>query len=160
MEDEIKKDEVVIEEEEKSSEFVSKEEFGNLQKDMTKSFAQIIEMIKARPEPEKIVQQKIDNKKLETASSDTTDFNPRYDAKAKEILGDKFERTYLTYPRGGGTLFTVVIKKEFSNAPKDYLERYKEDKRTVNIERDEYRGEDGVEKWCRLILQNLNRTIN
>lgn len=136
--------------------FVSKEEFDSLKQDMTKSFAQIIELVKQKPE-EKIKQEKED-KKVSEADSVTSELNPRYDAKAKEILGDKVEKTFLTYPKGGGTLFTIVIKPEFSNAPKDYLQMYKVDHRTVNLEREEYRGEDGVERYAKLVLQNLNRT--
>lgn len=143
--------------EEVKSEFVSKEEFDTLKEDMNKSFGQIISLIKQKPEEK--VKQEVEDKKVSEADSDMSDVNPRYNEKAKEILGEKLDRTFVKYPKGGGTLFTVVIKKEFSNAPKDYLERMKEDFRTVNIEREEFRGEDGVEKWCKLILQNLNKTL-
>ena len=136
-------------------ESVSREEFDGLKQDMQKSFAQIIELVKQKPEEK--AKQAVEDKKIDKANSVTSDFNPRYDAKVKEVLGDKVEKTYLTYPEGGGTLFTIVIKKEFSNAPKDYLEMYKIDNRTVNIERDEFRGEDGVERYAKLVLQNLNR---
>lgn len=135
---------------------VSREEFDGLKEDMNKSFAQIVELIKQKPEEK--VKQAAEDKKIDTANTNVSEINLRYDAKAREILGEKLERTYLEYPPGGGSLFTIVIKKEFSNAGKDYLERMREDRRTMNIEREDYRGEDGVEKWAKLILANLNRT--
>ena len=137
--------------------FVSKEEFNTLKDDMNKSFATILDFMKQKPEEK--AKATVQEKKVDEAASDISDVNPRYDAKVKEVLGEKVERTFVTYPKGGGTLFTIVIKTEFSNSPKDYLERMKEDRRTVNIEREEFRGEDGVEKWAKLVLQNLNRTL-
>lgn len=145
---------------EKNSKFVSKEEFDVLKEDMGKNFSQILDLLQkpatTQAEATKIV---AETKKVDEAASDVADMNPRYDAKAREILGERIERTYVTYPKGGGTLFTIVIKNQFSNSPKDYLERMKEDRRTVNIEREEFRGEDGVEKWAKLILANINRPL-
>lgn len=137
--------------------FVSKAEFDGLKEEMNKNFGQLIDLMKAKPEEKAKAQ--VEEKKVAEASADVADVNPRYDAKAKEVLGERIQRTYVTYPKGGGTLFTIVIDKKFSNSPKDYLERMKEDRRTVNIEREEFRGEDGVEKWAKLVLQNLNRTL-
>ena len=154
----MEEDKKIVGEGERIESFVSKEEFDSLKQDMTKSFAQIIELVKQKPE-EKVKQEKED-KKVDEASADTSRQNPRYESKVREILGDKVERTYLTYPKGGGTLFTIVIKNEFSNAPKDYLQMYKEDKRTINLEREEFRGEDGVERYAKLVLANLNRARN
>ena len=151
----IEEEENKIEEEENN--FVSKTEFDELKNDMTKSFAQIVELIKQKPEEKE--KQIAEDKKIDEANTNIGEINNRYDKKAREILGDRVERTYVEYPKGGGTLFTIVIKKEFSNAGQEYLERMKEDRRTINIEREEYRGEDGVEKWAKLILQNLNRVL-
>lgn len=146
----------VPKEKEPETAFVSQEEFNTLKTEMNGNFSQIIDLIKAKPStPAQIVEEK----KVNDASADIGDVNPRYELKAREVLGDKVERTFVTYPKGGGTLFTIVIKKEFSNSPKDYLERMKEDRRTVNLEREEFRGEEGVEKWAKLIQQNLNRTL-
>lgn len=136
---------------------VSREEFDGLKSEMGKGFEQIIGLIKQKPEEKKKAE--VAEKKVDEASADVGDMNPRYHAKVVEILGDKVDRTFLTYPKGGGTLFTIVITKAASNSPKDYMERMKEDRRTVNIEREEFRGEDGVEKWAKLVLQNLNRTL-
>ena len=140
-----------------SEKFVSKEEFNNRFDGIEKLLLQMqTKPTEAAAEIKKI---DVQTKAVEEASSDVGDMNPRYDAKAKEILGERMDRSFVTYPKGGGTLFTIVIKKEFSNSPKDYLERMKEDRRTVNIEREDFRGEDGVEKWSKLILQNLNKTL-
>lgn len=136
---------------------VSREEFDGLKKEMGDGFKQIVDLIKQKPEEK--TKAAVEEKKVDEAASDVGDMNPRYHAKVVEVLGEKVERTFLTYPKGGGTLFTIVIKNEFSNSPKDYLERMKEDRRTVNLEREEFRGEDGVEKWAKLVLQNLNRTL-
>jgi hypothetical protein len=144
-----------MEEEKVSS--VSREEFDSLKEEVTSGFREIVGLIKAKPEEK--VKMEVEEKKVAEASSDVLDVNPRYHAKALEVLGEKLGRTYVTYPKGGGTLFTIVINEKFSNAPKDYLERYKEDKRTVNLEREEFRGEEGAEKWAKLVLQNLNRTL-
>lgn len=142
--------------------FVSQKEFDGLKDEMNKNFSQLIDLIQNKPDNGLTTGMKAkaeESKKVDEAAPDTASVNPRYDAKAKEVLGDRLERTYVTYPKGGGTLFTIVIDRKFSNAPKDYLERMKEDRRTVNIEREEFRGEDGVEKWAKIVLQNLNRTL-
>lgn len=140
---------------------VSRKEFDSLKEEVNGGFKNLADLIKnqAKVTPEEKAKAAVVEKKVDEASADIGDMNPRYHAKVVEVLGSKVERTFLTYPKGGGTLFTIVIKREFSNAPKDYLERMKEDRRTVNIEREEFRGEDGVEKWAKLIQQNLNRTL-
>lgn len=142
---------------EKEKGFVSKAEFDGLKEEVSSGFKFLADLIQAPKE--EVAKKAEEGKKVSEASADVADVNPRYDAKAKEVLGERIQRTYVTYPKGGGTLFTIVIDKKFSNSPKDYLERMKEDRRTVNIEREEFRGEDGVEKWAKLILQNLNRTL-
>lgn len=85
-----------------------------------------------------------------------TPVNPEWEAIARDVIGaEKVERCELEYARGGGTLFTVVIKKDFSNAPDDYLNRHKEDRRSKEIGQE---GIGGVENWCKLIAQNLKRS--
>lgn len=138
--------------------FVSKEEFNGLKDEMKSSFSELINLIKQKPEEKTKTEAK--DKQINEAGSDMADVNPRYDAKAREVLGEKLDRTYVKYPKGGGTLFTIVVKKEFSNSPESYLNVMKEDHRTVNIEREEFRGEDGVEKWAKLVLANLNKAKN
>lgn len=135
--------------------FVDKTEFDSFKKEMQDSFKFLTQIIEKKVEAPQTPAEKA----VVEAGPTMTDFNPLYDKRAKDILGDRIERTYMTFPKGGGSLFTIVIKKEFSNAPKDYLERYHEDRRTVNLEREEFRGEDGADKWAKLILQNLNKTL-
>ena len=135
--------------------FVSKKEFDTLKEDMNKSFSQIVELIKQKPEEK--AKQVVQDKKVDEASSNVSENNPRYDAKARQILGDKVERTFIEYPKGGGIMFTVSIKEEASNAGDDHWKFYKHDYRSVNLEREEFRGEEGVDKWCKLILANLTR---
>ena len=74
--------------------------------------------------------------------------------KAQEILGEALERCEVQYLRRGGTVFTVVIKNEHSNASVEYLERMKVDRRSREIGNE---GIEGVEIWCKLVAQNLRR---
>lgn len=73
---------------------------------------------------------------------------------AQEIIGEALDHVEVNHLRNGGLLFTVVIKKEFSNAPDNYLSEHKEDRRTKEIGAE---GIGGVENWCKLIKQNLAR---
>lgn len=100
-------------------------------------------------------EQKVQDAKVANASADEKmQVPPNFRRKAEEILGDVMERCEIAMPAKGGTIFTVVIKPEFSNAPKDYMERYKEDRRSKEIGNE---GEAGVEEWCKLIKANLAR---
>ena len=90
-------------------------------------------------------------KEVEKAKNDKIYVNPTWEEKAREILG---ERVDYCYQSTDGNLFTVVIKEEFSNAPKEYLQMYKLDKRSKAIGSE---GVSGVETFCKLILQNLKR---
>lgn len=80
--------------------------------------------------------------------------NPAWKEKAEELLGDALERCEVFYPRNGGTVFTLVIKKEKSNAAPDYFAFYKEDRRSKEIGNE---GIEGVENWCKLVKENLKR---
>ena len=63
--------------------------------------------------------------------------NPEWDEMARSILGDD-----------------VIDHTEKSNAPKDYMDRMGQDRRSKEIGQE---GITGVEAWCKLILQNLHR---
>ena len=89
------------------------------------------------------------------AKHDQAPINPAWEDMAREILGEVMDHCEIYYPKAGGTLFTVVIKNEFSNAPKEYLERNRTDRRSKEIGNE---GISGVESWCRLIKSNLKRT--
>jgi len=95
-----------------------------------------------------------EEKKVADVGAKYIPVNPEWQAKAEEILGKMLDHCEMIYPRSGGIIFTVVIKPEFSNAPKDYLKFYKADRRSKEIGSE---GIDGVEQWCKLIKQNLAR---
>lgn len=95
------------------------------------------------------------DKEVRKASADSVQRVPEdWDEKAKEIVGDALDHCEMTYGQNGGVRFIVVIKDEFSNAGKDYLSYYGQDRRTKDIAGE---GLAGVENWCKLIRQNLNR---
>jgi len=93
-------------------------------------------------------------KAVDKAAHDQAPMNPAWEDKAREIIGEAVDHCEVLYPVSGGTLFTVVIKPEFSNAPKEYLERMHADRRTKDVEKD---GIGGVEVWSKLIKANLRR---
>lgn len=96
-------------------------------------------------------------KDVAEARSDQAPINPLWEEKAREIIGESVDHCEVYYPKSGGQIFTVVIKDEFSNAPKEYLERMKSDRRSKEIGNE---GIGGVEIWCKLIRANLKRTAN
>lgn len=96
----------------------------------------------------------INTREVNEAKPNQTPVSPVWEEEAVKILGNYLDHCEVFYPREGGTHFTVVIKKELSNAPKDYLDRMKQDRRTKDVSRD---GLDGVIKWCTLVKQNLSR---
>lgn len=77
--------------------------------------------------------------------------HPEWLADAKEKLGDKLDHCEVDYPKNGNPRYTVVIKKEFSNAPKSILEYYKVDRRTVPV----INGLESVKSFNSLVAQNL-----
>jgi hypothetical protein len=98
-----------------------------------------------------------ENKEIAEAKHNQAPINPAWEDKAREIIGEAVDYCDVFYPRSGGTIFTVVIKSEFSNAPKEYMERNKVDRRSREIGSE---GISGVENWCKLIRQNLKRSQN
>lgn len=89
------------------------------------------------------------------AAPDKIQSNPEWEAIAKEILGAALDHTEVQYEKSGGIKFTVVVAKDFSNAPSQYLELTKQDRRTKEVS---HEGAQGVEEWCRQIKANLART--
>ena len=141
---------------EKKAEFATVEQFNGLESTM-KSLVDVVTKLAERPmvapaptTPEEIKK----DKEITAAGPIVTPVNTVFEAKAKEILGDQIERCEMLYQKNGGSVFTVVVKKEFSNAPKEYLMMYKEDRRSREIGNE---GVDGVEQFCKLISQNLKR---
>ena len=126
-------------------------------------FNELIELVKgiaAKPAvaatPEAIKKEK----EIDSVNPDQVPVNPLWEAKAREIIGkgkdgdEIIERCEMIYPKSGGALFTVIIKNEHSNAPKEYLQMYKQDRRTREIGNE---GITGVTNWSLLIKQNLGR---
>lgn len=86
------------------------------------------------------------------AGANEIPMNPEWEELAREIIGDPLDHCEIAYVKNGGVLFTIVIKEEFSNAGRDYLERYKQDRRTKEVGSE---GIEGVEAWCKLVKSNL-----
>jgi hypothetical protein len=128
--------------------YATVEQFNSLQD----SVAQLVDMVSKRVIPTPEVQKQ--EAAIAKSGPNNNPVNPDWEEKAKEIIGDAVDRVEVFYPKGGGIIFTVVIKKEMSNAPKDYLDRHKEDRRSKDIGNE---GLSGVEEWCKLVKSNLNR---
>lgn len=96
-------------------------------------------------------------KEVSKAKPDMGPINPAWEEKAQEILGEALDHCEVFYPKAGGQIFTVVIKNDHSNAGAEYLERTKVDRRSREIGSE---GLAGVELWCKLVRQNLQRGKN
>ena len=95
-----------------------------------------------------------EEKAIVAASPNNYQVNTDWEDMAREIVGEALDHTELAYVKGGGQVFTLVIKPEHSNAPKDYLTRYKVDRRSKEIGSE---GEAGAKQWCQLVSSNLKR---
>lgn len=93
-------------------------------------------------------------KEVRKAAPDVNPVNPAWEEKAEDILGDYLDHCEVFFPKRGGTIFTVVIKLEKSNAALEYLDVMKQDRRSKEIGNE---GIEGVEQWCKLVAQNLKR---
>lgn len=91
-------------------------------------------------------------KQVRKASANEIPMNPEWEELAREIIGDPLDHCEIAYLKNGGVIFTIVIKDEFSNAGRDYLERYKSDRRSKEVGSE---GIEGVENWCKLVKSNL-----
>lgn len=137
-----------------AKEFVTKEEFEELNGSVNRLVDMLEKQMNATalvtPVPLDPIQEKaIDNAGPNSAY--TTD--SEWDQIAKDIIGEAVDHTELER-KGGGIKFTVVIKPEFSNASKEYLERMKTDRRTREVGGE---GSEGVTQYCKLIKANLAR---
>lgn len=133
-------------------EFVSKEEFNSKFDSLQGAMGKMLDMMEKTSTPGNPAQ--VEAKAVEEAKYDTqAAINPSWEAAAREALGVKLDHCEVNYPKEGGLQFTIVIKKEHSNAPKDYLERYKSDRRTKEVGKTGY---EGVVEWIKRVNQNLN----
>lgn len=129
--------------------YATVEQFNTLQgllEKLVKGMSEEKDAVPAKPLSE------AEQKEVTKAGPIQPPINPEWIEKAEEILGKYLDHCEVAYPRKGGVLFTLVIKKELSNANKDYLERYGTDRRTREIGNE---GVEGVEIWCKLVKQNL-----
>lgn len=94
------------------------------------------------------------DKEIKKAGANDAPINPAWEEKAKEIIGEAVDHCEVAYLRNGGVIFTIVIKTEMSNAPKDYLDRMGQDRRSKEVGSE---GIEGVENWCKLVKANLAR---
>lgn len=91
---------------------------------------------------------------VQKASPNKFTVNDEWDEEAHKIIGDAVDHTEVVHERNGGIKFTVVIKRELSNAPQQYLDLVGTDRRTKEVGSE---GIGGVIEWCKLIKQNLSR---
>lgn len=147
--------------------FVTVEKFNQL----SESVGSLVDLMKQQMEDAKEAKIKVDALpvtpealKIETDIKSAgpkkfiTPVNPEWEQLAKDIINnsvpDAVERCEMEHLRSGGLIFTIVIKKEKSNATDDYLRMYKEDRRSREIGAE---GIGGVEAWAKLIGANLKR---
>lgn len=138
-----------------AEEYVSKEEFDGLKSEMNKSFAQIVDLIKKKPETVEEVKKaevvKAQEKAVEPNNAYLEPVHPDWLADAKSKLGEALDHCEVMYPKNGNPLYTVVIKNEFSNDSSEHLNFYKTDKRTIPVTN----GFESVKEWNSRIAQNL-----
>lgn len=109
---------------------------------------------KSNPPVAPVAETKLDKEITKAGPDKYLPIPPGWEEKAKEIIGEPLEKCSMSYLENGGVIIEVYIKKEFSNAPKDYLEFYKVDKRSKSIGNE---GLGGAEQFFKLIAQNLAR---
>lgn len=144
-----------LEKVENKDEFITKDEFNGKIGRLENSINSLVDIIKNNvSDKTEIKKPEFSNKEVDEAKASSNPVSPIWEAKALEIIGEALDHCEVYYPKEGGTLFTVVIKNEFSNATKDYLERMKVDRRTREVSKT---GFEGVIEWCKLIKQNLNK---
>ena len=130
------------------------------------SLVQILEIVKANAgakvlapgaaaaAPVKTAEEVKKDKEIDEASATYETVNPHWVAIAKKTIGSALDHCEVMFPKNGGTIFTVVIKPEYSNAPAEYIKTYGSDRRSREIGQE---GIGGAELWCKLIAQNLKR---
>jgi hypothetical protein len=140
--------------------YVKADEFNSFKEETTANMSTIIGMLKeqaAKPAEAPASSETASEveKEVKKADPNAIPVNPEWEQAARDIIGaDVVDHCEMNHLKSGGILFTVVIRNDKSNAPKDYLERYKMDRRTKEIGNE---GFGGVELWCKLIKQNLAR---
>ncbi len=134
--------------------FVKMSDFNKLT-DVIGKLVETVTELKDKPTVAQV--QTPEAEEVRKAKHDQAPINPAWEEKAQEIIGEAVDHCEVFYPKQGGTIFTVVIKPEFSNAPKEYIDRMKADRRSREIGPE---GISGVEIWCKLIRANLKRAAS
>lgn len=138
-----------------TKEAVSREEFDSLKGEMNKSFGQIIDLIKEKPktieESKKVEAKKAVDKTAEANDAYLEPVHPDWVKDAQAKIGDAVDHCEVDYPKNGFPRYTVVIKKELSNASSSHLQYYKVDRRTVAVSN----GFETVKAFNSLVAQNL-----
>lgn len=132
-------------------EYVTKEEFTKVLSTLD-MIAELLEkqmLAGSQASPEAVKKEK----EIAAAAPDAYSVDTEWDDIAREIIGEAVDHTEVVR-KGGGIKFTVVIKTEFSNAPKEYMDRTKVDRRTREVGAE---GTEGVSQYCKLVKANLNK---
>ncbi len=143
--------------------FVTQEQFSGLEKGVSKMTDLLEKLLTEKKDLESVGPGPAGAAKVESpaekaiskAGPNQIPMNPEWEELAGSIIGEAMERCEIAYLKNGGVIFTVIIKKSHSNAPKDYLEMYKTDRRSKEIGSE---GLEGVEAWCKQIKSNLARS--
>ena len=130
--------------------YVEKKDFDTLLDAVNNLASLMTTQVKKTETPEESKQVK----EVEKAGPNKYEVDSDREEIAKEIIGEEFLDHTELERKGGGIKFTIVIKLEKSNAPKEYLERVKTDRRTREVGSE---GTEGVREWCKLVKSNLNR---
>jgi hypothetical protein len=136
-----------------AAKYVTEEKFNQLT-DVLKTLVDTVTELKNKPVANSPEAKEL--AEVKKAKQDEAPINPSWEEDAREIIGEAVDHCEVFYPKGGGTIYTVVIKPEFSNAPKEYLERNKVDRRSREIGAE---GFSGVQAWNKLVRQNLKRSL-
>lgn len=138
-----------------AEEIVSREEFDGLKSEMNKSFEQIISLIKEKPktveEVKKVEVKKAEEKTAEPNNVYLEPVHPEWLKDAQAKIGEALDHCEVDYPKNGNPRYTIVIKKEFSNASTSHMDFYKIDRRTVPV----INGLESVKAFNSLVAQNL-----
>ncbi len=138
-----------------AEEIVSRAEFDGLKKEVSSGFEQIINLMKSKPktaeEEKKVEAKKAVDKTAEPNNDYLEPVHPEWIADAKLKIGEQLDHCEVDYPKNGFPRYTIVIKKEFSNASKSHLDYYKIDRRTVAVSN----GFETVKTFNSLVAQNL-----
>ena len=134
---------------------VSHEEFDGLKKEVSEGFSTIVNLIKEKPktveESKKVDAKKANDKTAEPNDAYLEPVHPDWIADAKAKIGEAVDHCEVDYPKNGFPRYTVVIKKENSNASSSHLQYYKVDRRTVAVAN----GFETVKQFNSLVAQNL-----